>query len=167
MSRSSPTLHLVCGKVASGKSTLTRKLGQSPGTVVIAEDDWLSALFSDEMSSISDYARCAAKLRNTMGPHVASLLKSGVSVVLDFPANTLASRTWMRGIIQAANVAHRLHYLDVPDEVCIARLRARNAGGEHPFVVTDEQFRQLSEHFVVPSTGEGFNIVRHGPDDTR
>lgn len=28
-----PTLHLLCGKIASGKSTLSIKLGSSPGTV--------------------------------------------------------------------------------------------------------------------------------------
>lgn len=163
MPRTSPTLHLICGKVASGKSTLSAKLGQNPQTVVIAEDDWLAALFGDEMSSISDYVRCAAKLRDIMGPHVVSLLRAGLSVVLDFQANTVASRAWMRGIAASANAAHQLHYLDVSDDVCKARLKARNASGDHPFSVTDDQFEQLSGHFVVPSELEGLNIVRHDP----
>lgn len=165
MPRTSPTLHLICGKVASGKSTLSAKLGQTAQTVVIAEDDWLAALFGDEMSSISDYVQCAAKLRDIMGSHVISLLRAGLSVVLDFQANTIASRAWMRGIAESANAAHQLHYLDVPDEICKARLNARNTEGDHPFSVSDDQFEQLSKHFVVPSDAEGVNIVLHGLDN--
>ncbi len=165
MSENSPTLHLVCGKIASGKSTLTAKLGSRDATIVIAEDDWLAALYADEMSTVPDYVRCAAKLQNVMGPHVASLLNAGLSVVLDFPANTIAKRTWMRGIIQQTKAANKLHYLDVADDVCLARLRARNASGDHPFAATHEQFLQISRHFVAPSANEGFDIVLHRPDD--
>jgi predicted kinase len=87
-----------------------------------------------------------------------------MSVVLDFPANTLANRAWMRSIFEAAGAAHRLHYLDVPDEICRARLHARNAGGEHEFAATDEQFDLITSYFVPPTAAEGFEIVVHRPD---
>lgn len=157
----SPILHLICGKIASGKSTLTAELNKLSGTVAIAEDDWLASLYSDEMSSISDYVRCSANLRKVIGPHVVSLLQANVSVVLDFPANTVANRKWMRGIIQTSNADHKLHYLDVPDEVCKERLHKRNADGDHAFAVTDEEFKQISKHFVAPLPEEGFDIVLH------
>ncbi len=160
----SPTLHLLCGKAASGKSTLTAKLGQAEQTVTIAEDDWLSPLFGDELRTLSDYARCSTKLRAVMGPHVSALLKAGLSVVLDFPANTRANRAWMLGLAEAADVAHQLHYLDVPDEICKARLRARNKSGNHPFTLSDEQFDALSSHFVAPTEEEGLVIVRYQPE---
>ncbi len=160
-----PTLHLLCGKIASGKSTLAAQLGDAPGTVVIAEDDWLAALYNEQMSTVADYVRCSARLRTAVGPHVVALLRAGVSVVLDFQANTVASRVWMRGIVDAAKAAHRLHYLDVPDEVCRARLRKRNSEGDHAFAVTDEQFTQISKHFVAPRSEEGFNVVVHRSND--
>lgn len=165
MSPTSPTLHLVCGKIASGKSTLTAKLASMDSTIVIVEDDWLAALYSDEMTSISDYARCSAKLQYAMGPHVAALLNTGMSVVLDFPAITIAQRSWMWGIIQETGVAHKLHYLNATDKVCIARLRARNAIGNHPFTASDEQFAQFSKYFIVPTPAEGFDIVEHPQND--
>ncbi|GGD30539.1 AAA family ATPase [Sinisalibacter lacisalsi] len=154
-------LHLVCGKAASGKSTLTARLGEAAGTVVVAEDDWLSALYGDQMQSLPDYVRCAARLRVAMRPHIIALLKAGLSVVLDFPANTVETRQWMREIVQSAGADHRLHYLDVSDEACWVRLQARNARGDHPFSVTREQFARLLEHFVPPAEGEGLTIVRH------
>lgn len=156
---------MLCGKIAAGKSTLASQLARLENTVLIAEDDWLAALFSDELSSASDYVRCASKLRGIMGPHIASLLNAGVSVVLDFPANTVENRAWMRGILGATAAAHRLHVLDASDALCLARLRARNAGGDHPFAATEAQFRQFSKHFVAPTPEEGFDIVVHGESD--
>lgn len=159
------TLHLLCGKIGSGKSTLAARLGQAEGTVLIAEDAWLSTLFADEIASPRDYVRCAAKLRAIMGPHVAALLNAGLSVVLDFPANTIESRNWMRSILASTNAAHQLHLMTTPDEVCLARLFARNAEGDHPFAATEAQFQMFSRHFVAPTADEGFNIVRHGVEE--
>lgn len=154
-------LHLMCGKIAAGKSTLATKLSDQIGHIKIAEDDWLAALFSDQMTSISDYVRCSTKLQHIMGPHVTSLLNKGVSVVLDFPANTVAQRAWMRDIITATGVDHQLHHLDISDKICIERLHDRNAMGGHPFAATEEQYALISKHFVPPADGEGFNIIRH------
>ena len=132
--------------------------------MLVSEDEWLGALFADQMSSLTDYVRCAAKLRAAMEPHIVSLLKAGISVVLDFPANTITQRAWMRDLFQKANTAHVLHYLDVPEDVCLERLRLRNASGQHPFSVSEEQFRQLCKHFVPPTKEEGFEIVTHRYD---
>ena len=159
-----PTLHMICGKAASGKSTLAATLGAAQGTVLVSEDVWLSALFADQMTTLRDYASCAARLRSVMGPHVADLLRAGVSVVLDFPANTRETRDWMRGIVDASGADHVMHVIEVPDDVCKARLRQRNASGEHPFSVTDEQFDLLASYFEPVSADEGF-VLRHHPSD--
>ena len=55
---------------------------------------------------------------------------------------------------------HCLHFLDVPDEVCKARLRARNAAGTHDFAASDAEFDLITSYFVPPSEAEGFRIVR-------
>jgi hypothetical protein len=47
-----------------------------------------------------------------MGPHVVDILRQGLSVVLDVPANTVSYRAWMRLLITQADVAHELHVLD-------------------------------------------------------
>ncbi len=155
-----PMLHMVCGKIGAGKSTLTRRLAEAPATVLISEDAWLAALYPEEIVELPDYVRASARLKQVMAEHVVALLAAGVSVVLDFPANTVSSRAWARGIFEKAGVAHRLHFLDVPDEVCKARLRARNASGKHPFETTDTEFDLITRHFVAPSEAEGFHVIR-------
>lgn len=161
MYSSEPTLHLVCGKIAAGKSTLVKELGRMPGTVVVREDQWLAHLYPGEQNSLADYVRNSTRLRSAIAGHLVDLLRSGLSIVLDFPANTPGSRAWMRTLFEGAGCAHRLHYLDVPDEVCKARLRRRNESGEHEFTVSDEEFDLFTAHFVPPAAEEAFEVVLH------
>ena len=164
MPRPEPTLHMLCGKIAAGKSSLAAALGPAPMTVIVSEDKWMAPLFGEELKEVADYVRLSARLRAAMAPHVVDLLKAGMSVVLDYPANTLANRAWMKGIADTAGVPHRLHFLDVPDEVCRARMHARNAGGDHEFAPTDAHFDLITSYFVPPTAQEGLEIVVHRPE---
>lgn len=161
MSQNSTTIHLFCGKIASGKSTLAAKLSNAPRTVLISEDEWLGALFADRISTGADYLHYSSKLQIVITTHVTALLQAGTSVVLDFPANTVAQRRWMRQIVQESGAAHEMHVLDPPDEICLERLRARNANATHKFATTEEQFHQFAKHFIVPTEQEGFSIIWH------
>ncbi|MDA7425781.1 AAA family ATPase [Thalassococcus lentus] len=165
MSRSQATLFMLCGKIASGKSTMAAELAASKDAVLISEDRWLEILFGDEMQTLKDFMRCSGKLRATLTDHIVALLQSGVSVVLDFQANTIESRRWMRGLVEAADAAHELHVLNVPDAVCLDRLRHRNARHDHPFEVTEEQFHSVSQYFVPPTPQEGFTLIEHALAD--
>lgn len=162
------TLHMLCGKIAAGKSTLAGRLADAPATLLISEDYWLARLYGEEQRTVADYIRNSRRLRDAMGGHVEALLRAGLSVVLDFPANTVATRRWMRGICDDAGVGHRLHVLDVPDDVCRARLRARNAAGTHEFAASDSEFDLIAGYFQPPSAQEEFTVVNHRdtqPDD--
>ena len=158
-----PTLHLLCGKIASGKSTLANTLAAEHTAVVLSEDHWLAQLYPAEIQSIADYLRCAQRVRGVLGPLVINLLQSGVNVVLDVPANTLANREWLLGLAHAAQVPHCLHYLELDDATCRARLHARNAQGEHDFAATDAEFELITRHFSAPSEAEGLVIEVHRP----
>lgn len=158
-----PTLYLICGKIGAGKSTLAKRLAARPATLLIGEDHWTSTLYPEELETIDDYRRLSARLRAAMAPHIVAILNAGLSVVLDFPANTLTQRGWMRELINESGAPHELHLLDMPDALCLERLHRRNESGEHPFLVTDEEFAQFTRHFVPPTPDEGFNIVVHTP----
>lgn len=163
MSLEDTTLHLVCGKIAAGKSTLTRNLAKKLQTIVVSEDDWLARLYPEGVKSLADYVRCSRQLKDAMTGHLVAVLRNGLSVVLDFPANRLDSRAWMRSLFEQAGCRHELHYLDVPDEVCKARLRLRNAEGQHEFHVSDEDFALITSHFMPPTPEEGFHVITHRP----
>ena len=155
------TLYLLCGKIAAGKSTLARRLAARPATLLITMDHWMSTLFPTENDTIYDFARLTARLRAAMGPHVVDILRQDLSVVLDFPANTVNWRRWMRSLITEANVAHELHFLDVSDAICKARLRQRNESGEHQYQVNEATYDLFMSHFSPPTPDEGFNVIVH------
>jgi predicted kinase len=156
-------LHLACGKIAAGKSTLCGRLAAAPATVLISEDEWTKRLFGDEMRDVADYVRVSARLRAAMGPHVSRLLAAGLDVVLDFPGNTKATRAFWKVVAEAAGARLALHWLDVPDDVCRERLHVRNAEGTHDFAgVTDAQFDLITSRFEPPSPDEGLDVVREG-----
>ena len=156
-----PTLHLMCGKIASGKSTLAQLVAEEHRALVLSEDQWLSRLYPEQIKSVADYLRCARQIRGVLGPLVIDVLSAGVSVVLDFPANTVADRQWLRGLADTAKVPHCLHYLAVDDDTCRARLHARNALAEHEFAASDAEFDLISSYFQVPEVGEELEIVMH------
>ena len=58
-----------------------------------------------------------------------------------------------------AGASHQLHFLDVPDEVCLARLQRRNAEGRHEYNVSRAEFEELSSYFEPPTPAEGFDIA--------
>lgn len=155
------TLYLLCGKIAAGKSTLARQLAARPATLLISEDHWNATLFADDLKTIDDYSKYSARLRAAMTPHIVDILGLGLSVVLDFPANTVRQRAWMRELIDKAQVPHELHLLDLPDAVGKERLRQRNASGAHQFQVSEAEYEQFSRYFVPPTPDEGFNVIVH------
>ncbi len=156
-----PVLHLVCGKIASGKSTLAQRLALHPKTVLISEDQWLSKLYPDEMTTVQDYLKYSTRLRTMMGQHITLLLQEGLCVVMDFPANTVGLRKWMWSIFENADAAHELHFLDTPDKLCKERLSKRNEDGQHEFAPSEAEFDLISSYFIPPTPEEGFNITIH------
>lgn len=159
MSNPGAVLHLLCGKIASGKSTLAAKLASHPSTLLIAEDIWLGQLYPDEIKTVTDYVLRSKRLKQILGSHIIDVLRAGTSVVLDFPANTVSDRQWLRALADQARVNHVLHFLDVDDATCLARLRSRNSTGNHAFQTSDVDFALITSYFMPPGQEEGFHIM--------
>lgn len=156
-----PVLHLLCGKIASGKSTLARSLSLEHSAIMISEDHWLAGLYPGQISSVADYVRHARQIREVLGPLVIDILKAGAHVILDFPANTPQDRKWLSHLADVAGARHCVHYLEVEDALCRERLRARNALGEHDFAASDAEFDLITSYFRAPEPAEGLEVVIH------
>jgi predicted kinase len=154
-------LHLFWGLPGSGKSTLVRDLAAEPATVLIAEDEWLSALYGDQMASLADYIACSATLKTQMAPHVVGLLAAGVRVVLDFPANTPEQRAWLLWIIHGSGARHVLHRMDVEPALCWERVQARQAAGKGVFSLSRAQFDRVAAVVSAPLQSDGFAMQTH------
>ena len=161
MTEHAPKLHVFNGLPGSGKSTLAHDLAAQPGAVLVAEDAWLSALYGDQMTSLADYVTYSNRLKTVMAPHVVALLRAGVTVVLDYPANTPEQRAWLRGILDASGAPHLMHVMTADAETCWARVQARQEAGKHPFTVSRAQFDRIAAVVTRPAEAEGFVVAEH------
>ena len=162
MSESRATLYFMCGKMAAGKSTLSKELARIHSAVLLNQDDWLAALYPGEMLNIADYVRCSGKLRDALTPLIVDLLTRGTSVVLDHPGNTRKQRQWFRDLFERANAPHELHFIDAADDTCKRQLKQRSAALPAGSAwTTDAEFDAITAYFQAPEDAENFNVIRH------
>ena len=145
------TLHFICGKAASGKTTLARELAARHAAVMFGEDEWLT-LLDAEINSLADHVRHSKRLKAAFAPLAVRLLQLDVPIVFDFAGNTPNDRAWVRSIFESANADHVLHYIVASDESCKARLRLRN-------VVSEDRFDEVTRYFTPPSDQENFHVI--------
>jgi predicted kinase len=155
-------LMFLCGKMAAGKSTLARDLAARENAILLVQDEFLEHLFPGEITDVQGFLDRSVRLQHALAPHICALLSQGVSVVLDFPANTKTQRAWFRGMLERARVEHELHFVDASDELCKRQLRdrSRNLPPGTPWT-TDEHFEAITAHFQPPWAEEDFTIIRH------
>lgn len=148
--------------MAAGKSTLAMAIAAQEQACLFVEDRLLEALYPAEVASVQDYIRCSARIRQALGPQIVWLLREGISVVLDFPGNTRNQRAWFRLLIDEANCAHVLHFIDAPDALCKAQLGARSASLPPGSKFTsDAEFDAITAYFQAPTEDEEFEVRRH------
>jgi len=157
---SNGVLTFFCGKMGAGKSTKSNEFAQQENTILFSEDEWLGAAYPDQVSSLQDYIKYSSLLKPLLKKNIQSILATGTNVVMDFPANTISQRQWLKSIYSEIEAPHRLVYLELSDEDClkqIAKRRVQQPGRAK--TDTQEMFEQMSQYFVAPGPDEGFNVV--------
>ncbi len=146
--------------MGAGKSTFSKKISAERNAVLISEDEWLEALYPNQISSFEDYLKYSGQMKPLVRSHVAEILKTGTNVVMDFPANTLNQRQWFRDLLSEAGCPHELIYLKASDSLCITQIAQRRT--ERPSRAafdTEEIFQFVTKYFHEPQPNEGFNTT--------
>ena len=158
------TLHLLCGKMASGKTTFSHQIAAQYQALRLSEDEWLAECFPGDVKTIKDYVDYSDRIKPLVAALVTQSLRSGIDVVMDFPANTPQQRAWLLGLAQACQASHQLYWMITSDQECLHRLSIRRA--EQPdrrrFDVP-EMFETMSAYFTAPTADESKNITTVDP----
>ena len=155
----SGTLYFFCGKMGAGKTTRSRILAGEKNAVLISEDEWLSTLYPDQIKTFSDYRRYSSILKPLVYAHVESLLRTGSSVVLDFPANTVKQRKWFCELANTADAPSKLIYVKASDETCLQQIEKRRIEQpERADFDTKTVFAEVNKFFQEPSEFEETSI---------
>ena len=154
------TLLFICGKMGAGKSTLSHKLVTEYRAVLISEDEWLSALYPEQISSFEDYIKHSSLLRPLIKTHVQRILLTGTDVILDFPANTIRQRAWLKNIALEVDTTHQLFFIDASDDRCLKQIAKRRAEQpERAAFDTEEMFYHVIQYFERPTEAEQLHIT--------
>lgn len=153
--------------MGAGKTTLSHEIAESIGAIRLSEDEWLEFLFPNEINGFDDYIKYSARLKPILKSHVRNILNSGVSVVMDFPANTVKQRAWFKEIFSDDQIPHKLIYIDASDQLCLSQIQSRRIKQpERAQFDTEAVFNQVNSFFQPPSQKEGFNIEVVSRQDT-
>jgi len=153
------TLIFFCGKMGAGKTTKSLQLAQELNAVLISEDDWLASLYPNEIKNFNEYLHFSMRLKPLVKAHVQNILKTGVSVILDFPGNTRIQRAWFIEVCSQVDAPHKLFYLKASDDQCLRHLGQRRVSHpERAAFDTEEVFHQVSSYFQAPEEDEGLDI---------
>lgn len=155
-----PTVHLLCGYAASGKTALARRIGSETGAVRFTLDEWMLALY-DFGPHDSCYGPAAERVKELIWSVAAECLRGGLDVVLDWSQWNRQRRSEWGARATDAGARVLVHYLAVPLDTALERLAARNLErppGSH--VLDLGQARAFFEgHFEAPEAEEGLEIV--------
>ncbi|MEA1890024.1 MAG: ATP-binding protein [Pseudomonadota bacterium] len=153
------TLIFFSGKMGAGKSTKSKQISQERNAVLISEDEWLSKLYPNQITSFDDYIHYSSLLKPLVKSHVLDILKTGTSVVMDFPANTVKQRMWFKELITEANAPNELIYLNVSNDICLRQIEKRHLEQpERAIYDTESMFIEVTKYFQEPYQSEGFNL---------
>ncbi len=153
------TLYFLCGKMGSGKTTQSHLIVKQHNAIRLSEDEWLAALYPQQINSFDDYLRFSSQIKPLFKAHIQAMLCAGANVVLDFPANTLHQRQWFKSIYTEVGAPHVLVYLAVDDITCLKQIaRRRREQPEREKFDTEAMFYHVSQFFEAPYDEEGFNI---------
>lgn len=153
------TIHLLCGKTGSGKTTFARKLESDRRAVWFSADEWMIRLYGRHMSR-EDFDRRLDVCKEMIYGIAGRLLQLGLDVVLDFGFWQKAERTAVRRRFETLGAACVLYYLEVSDEELLRRLKERNASlSAATFEITEPMFAMFSSLFEAPDAEEGAIII--------
>lgn len=145
--------------MGAGKSTRSKQVAQDRNAVLISEDEWLSAIYPNQITSFDDYLQYSLMLKPLLKAHVVNILKTGTDVVMDYPANTVKQRAWFKEIASEANAQSELIYLKVSNEICLKQIEKRRVEvPERAIYDTEEMFNAVTRYFQEPDESEGFDI---------
>ena len=150
ISASRPTLFLMVGLPATGKTTAARRLEVERGALRLTKDEWMKALYGDENpSSASDV------IEGRLVEIGLRALELGVDVIVDFGLWGRDERSALRQAGADRGAAVELLYLDLAVEEQRRRLDRRQVEEPHTtWVVSDEEAAEWAAVMQVPTPGE-------------
>lgn len=143
---------LLCGKIASGKTTYAKKLRSETGAVILSCDELMLTLFDSCLGSKHDDT---VHRINDYFCHLAiQLVENGTDAILDFGYWTEHERRWTLSFFHERDIDARLYYLTADANVRKKRLERRNGlladSPRREYIINEALLDKLEQKFEEP-----------------
>ena len=160
------TVHLLCGMICAGKTTLAERIRQETGAFPLSVDELMLSLFEPYMGDA--YAPMLEKATEFLYRTAERMLDNGQDVTLDFGFWTPELRKAARERFERGGHIVLLHYLPITPEEWVVRVEKRNAevhaGKAGVYSLDDNMRRTFPARFIPPTEAE-YDILEPNEHD--
>ncbi len=145
-------LIVMCGKVASGKTTFARRFAENNDVMYISVDEWMLGIHGMDVPC-SKHPGYIADIIRQLSKDIRKMLVLGMTVVMDFGFWTKDERDTLRNAVSPFPV--EIYYIPIEEEEQKQRLLERNerALKHHEtdtYVMNLETLEALNQRFESP-----------------
>lgn len=150
-------IHLIYGKLCSGKTTLARELAQQEKGILLSCDELMLTLFPEDGLG-AEYDAISSRAKEYLWKKVFELNDIGVNVILDWGCWSRASRDEAVSRCRMRNVSVVRHLIDISDAEWRRRIEQRNQaiqqGKTQDYPVDEGLYRKFLSRYEPPSADE-------------
>jgi len=147
---------LICGKICSGKSTLTALLLSENNAVLLSCDEIEQTIFAKQLGENHDKIVSAIK-RYLLNKSV-DVIKAGCDVILDWGFWSKAERDQTSAYFDSLAIERQWHYIHIDDADWNRNIAQRNEqavnGATDDYYVDEGLKEKCLSNFEAPSEGE-------------
>jgi predicted kinase len=145
-----PTLYVMVGLPASGKSTRAKQIEDEHQALRLTPDEWMIPLFGHH-----DGGGKRDVLEGRFVWLALQTLRKGMNVVLDFGVWGKDERTGLRALAADVGASCKLIYIEIDEDQQRRRRDGRTSSdGETTFYIDDEKLAEYRLLFQVPDEAE-------------
>ena len=152
---------VLCGKIASGKTTMAKKIMEQEKAVILSIDDVMLKLYDGCLKEAHN--QTASRIVDYFLTLIPDLLRQDISCILDYGFWTKEERKQLIRKLKEKELAYELIYLQVDDEVRKHRLFERNQLNAQKegrqYIIEGELLERLDQRFEEPTAEEEFQVI--------
>ncbi|MEM7278753.1 MAG: ATP-binding protein [Pseudomonadota bacterium] len=158
-SSNTPIVHLLCGRIGSGKTSFAKRLERETGAVRFTHDEWVHRAYGS-CPPETDYADIAARINTEIWNAAIERAASGQDSILDYGFWTRDSRDLARERVARAGAVTQCYYVRCPVSVAQTRTLERSEAPPSDSLWIDAAaFQKLNALFEPPHDDEEFVVI--------
>ena len=152
---------VLCGKIASGKTSMAKKIMEQEKAVILSIDDVMLKLYDGCLKEAHN--QTASRIVDYFLTLIPDLLRQDISCILDYGFWTKEERKQLIRKLKEKELAYELIYLQVDDEVRKQRLFERNQLNAQKegrqYIIEGGLLERLDQRFEEPTAEEEFQVI--------